>query len=628
MGSEKRKTLSLKVKLPALKSLKDLTTKLTANSRDAFMLKYGNILDLLFIDVQVEAITALAQFYDPPMRCFLFQDFQLAPTLEEFEGIVGIPPKGKGPYVEIGHHPGVEELAKALNIGVTEFASNIKTKGNVPGLLQSYLEEKAREFAASRNMRSFHNVLALLIYGLVLFPSTENFIDFTAISVFWGVLTKNQDPIPALLADVYYTLHMRHKGEGRQIICCLPLLYQWFMSHMCKDQSQMNRMNGYEWSQLLASLTEDTIRWYPMRLDVKEIIISCGEFPNVPLIGSKACISYNPILALRQLGRPMWEKPEEESLECLVLHNMGVNDSTMLQRIIRAWGKVNKSSGWKRKALIPPGSPEPIPISIEEIDQFKAAIQQLNKEKEELQASLLKATQENCELKREGIQKDKVIGDIGERLRLEEGEILKLRGCLGGANSQLKKKNQERDEILHKAYKLKEYWEKSQGEGSKLREELEEAKQEFHSMANKYEGYAMREKLQKEAMERALTRSQFELRKEQENLEEIKKFIDQQGEAYETVKKAKEVWEHRYLNLVDAVESGTLFQILRREGAHWENMFSKLAVLANNVIETIPTKLEDADAAMHPLNTPSEVFVFVEFCKIMIKDFREKIRAN
>jgi hypothetical protein len=48
--------------------------------------------------------------------------------------------------------------------------------------------------------------------------------------------------------------------------------------------------------------------------------------------------------------------------------------------------------------------------------------------------------------------------------------------------------------------------------------------------------------------------------------------------------------------------------------------------LANDVIETIPTKLVAADATMHPLNTASEVIAFVEFCKTMMKDFREKIR--
>ncbi|WJX95004.1 hypothetical protein P8452_76370 [Trifolium repens] len=378
MDSEKRRTLPLKVKLPDLKSPRDLTTELTSISKSAFIFKYGNILDLLFTDVQFEALTALAQFYDPSMRCFLFQDFQLAPTLEEFERIIGIPPKGKGPFVEIGHPPAVKKLAEALNIGVLEFANNVTTKGKVSGFLRSYLEEKAQ--------------------------------------------------------------------------------------------------------------------------------------------------------------------------------------------------------------------------------------------KEELQASLLKVTQENCELKWERVQKDKVIEDRNKRLRIEGDEGRKVRDCLGGANSQLKHKNKERDELLSIAYKLKDQWEKSQVDVKELKEELENARQHLNNMMNEYEGYVSSERLQREALERTLVRSQFELKKVQESLEDFKKFNDRQGEAYENLKKESE-----------ELESGTLFRILRHEGVHWKSMFSKLAKLANDVIETMPTKLVAADATMHPLNTPSEVITFVEFCKTMMRDFREKM---
>ncbi|WJX45870.1 hypothetical protein P8452_32719 [Trifolium repens] len=502
-------------------------------------------------------------------------------------------------------------------------------------------------------MKSFNNVLALLVYGLVLFPSSENFVDFSAISVFWAVLTKDKDPVPALLADVYYALHVRHDKQGGNIICCFPLLYCWFTSHLCKDQFELKKMDRYEWSQFLASLTENVIRWYPRKLDIKEIIISCGEFPNVPLIGSKACINYNPVLALRQLGRPMWEKPDEKSLEPLVVDNMGAKDHAMLQKVIRAWGTINKKgSDWKNrvgasketyrqwvkkrvqevklpfivKTHIPPKSPEPIPISIEEADELKATIAQLNKEKEELQASLLKATQENCELKWERVQKDKVVEGSNKRLRIEEDERRKVRDCLGGANSQLKHKNKERDELLSIAYKLKDQWEKSQVDVKELKEELKNARQHLNNMVNEYEGYVSSERLQREALERTIVRSQFELKKTQESLEEFRKLYDRQGEAYEILKKESEEWERRYKKLVNLVEGGTLFRILRHEGVHWKSMFSRLAKLANDVIETIPTKLVAADATMHPLNTPSEVIAFIEFCKAMIRDFREKMK--
>ena len=46
------------------------------------------------------------------------------------------------------------------------------------------------------------------------------------------------------------------------------------------------------------------------------MLYSCEGFPNVPLIGMRGCINYNPVLAIRQLGYPMrgasWRKSSRE----------------------------------------------------------------------------------------------------------------------------------------------------------------------------------------------------------------------------------------------------------------------------------------------------------------------------
>lgn len=47
LGSEKRITLSLKVELLNLESLRDLSAELTSILKSAFVFKYGDILDLL-----------------------------------------------------------------------------------------------------------------------------------------------------------------------------------------------------------------------------------------------------------------------------------------------------------------------------------------------------------------------------------------------------------------------------------------------------------------------------------------------------------------------------------------------------------------------------------------------------
>lgn len=88
MEIDKRKTFQIKVRVSNVESLKAYSIRLTNIRRNTFTFKYGKIQDLLAIPLQKETIMALAQFYDPSLRCFVFQDFQLAPTLEELSKIL------------------------------------------------------------------------------------------------------------------------------------------------------------------------------------------------------------------------------------------------------------------------------------------------------------------------------------------------------------------------------------------------------------------------------------------------------------------------------------------------------------------------------------------------------------
>lgn len=84
--------------------------------RGNFDHNYGKILNILDVLVQLEAITSLAQFYDPPLRCFTFQDFQIARTLEKFGQILRSTKKTKGPYKRIGKVVKIGYLAEVLGM--------------------------------------------------------------------------------------------------------------------------------------------------------------------------------------------------------------------------------------------------------------------------------------------------------------------------------------------------------------------------------------------------------------------------------------------------------------------------------------------------------------------------------
>lgn len=84
------------------------------------------------------------------------------------------------------------------------------------GLTAKFLMNKAQYFARMRNVDVFEVAFALLIYGLFLFPS---FDDFFSIKI---LLIGN--PIPTLLADAYHSIHLRNSYSGGMITCCVPML--------------------------------------------------------------------------------------------------------------------------------------------------------------------------------------------------------------------------------------------------------------------------------------------------------------------------------------------------------------------------------------------------------------------
>src|SRR4051812_33464099 len=144
--------------------------------------------------------------------------------------------------------------------------------------------------ASKGSMIAFETFLALLIYGLILFPNIDNFVDVNAIRIF---MIGNF--VPTLLGDTYHSIHHRTDKKGGLINCCTPLLYKWFISHLPQTKSFLNNPDGLSWSQKIMPLTNGNIHWYNPAYDIGEIIDSYGEFPNVSLLGIQGGITYNPM---------------------------------------------------------------------------------------------------------------------------------------------------------------------------------------------------------------------------------------------------------------------------------------------------------------------------------------------
>ncbi|XP_050896979.1 uncharacterized protein LOC127103787 [Lathyrus oleraceus] len=254
MNSERRSTHSYKFVEPQLIVLRGLGARLVLGSRDDFKTSYGNLLGILNTEVNTTVVHTLVQFYDPPLRCFTFQDYQLVPMLEEYSHILSIGIKNRVPYIRTKELPKYQILTEALYIGKKEVELNLKHKGGIHGLTSNSLVDKATAFAEAESWMTFNAILALLIYGIVLFLNMEEFMDLAAIHIF---LTQN--PVPTLLVDTYYSIHVRTQKKKGTIVCCIHLLYRWFISHLPNKVPFIENKDNSKWSQRIMSWNVEDI---------------------------------------------------------------------------------------------------------------------------------------------------------------------------------------------------------------------------------------------------------------------------------------------------------------------------------------------------------------------------------
>ncbi|KAI5421719.1 hypothetical protein KIW84_045228 [Lathyrus oleraceus] len=316
----------------------EYTATVTGGNQKVFVDQYGDLLTLLKMVVDPVPLQTLLQLYDPELRCFTFQDYQLAPTLEEYSILMNVPIRYQVPFLDVPKEVDFRVIARALYLSIKEVSDNWKSSGDVVGLPLKYLVRMAKEEAKKGNWESFHAQLAIMIYGIVLFPSMPNFVDLAAITIFIG-----GNPDPTLLADTYYAIHSRH-GKGGAIRCCLPLLLRWFLSLLPTSGPFVDTQSTRKWTQRIMSLTFYDIRWQSYRMDVRNVIMSCGEFRNVPLIGTKGCINYNPVLSLRQLGFVMNGRPLDAEIAESVYFEKRI-DPARLEQVGRAWKTIGVKDG-------------------------------------------------------------------------------------------------------------------------------------------------------------------------------------------------------------------------------------------------------------------------------------------
>ncbi|RDY01162.1 hypothetical protein CR513_15542, partial [Mucuna pruriens] len=190
------------------------------------------------------------------------------------------------------------------------------------------------------------DVYELLVYGIMLFPQIEHYVDLAAVDAFLGRQDWGEHPVVAVLANTYQTLDYCSKKNGRGLRCCTSLLFLWLTMHLfhsgkktrCPIEDHywscikpLMKLNGRQaWTKLWRSQSTGTHSGMKGRMG----------FPNIPLMGTQGAINYNHELHSGKLGI-LWSCPRRKRQLHPLLSTPGKRSSE--KNLNRGCGAVGKS---------------------------------------------------------------------------------------------------------------------------------------------------------------------------------------------------------------------------------------------------------------------------------------------
>ena len=92
------------------------------------------------------------------------------------------------------------------------------------------MEEKAETLASQGEWVSFMDVLALLVFGTILFLNIDKLVDLAVIDPFLAYHHNKESPVIVVLAYAYDTFNLRCEKSNARILCCMPALHSYFVS--------------------------------------------------------------------------------------------------------------------------------------------------------------------------------------------------------------------------------------------------------------------------------------------------------------------------------------------------------------------------------------------------------------
>ncbi|KAH1198611.1 hypothetical protein GmHk_18G052152 [Glycine max] len=328
------------------------------------------------------------------------------------------------------------------------------------------------------------------------------------------------------------------------------------------------------------------------------VLFSCGDYPNVPLIGTRGCINYNPALAIRQLGYPMRGAPTEESLSPFLVRYFGAQSLKVVQRVHKAWrsplrkdkelrGIRNGIIGgyhewlrvhtqgldWLSKLKVINEENFEAPEEDEEVQALKLELGKARLAKEKFKSAATNIRKECTELREENATTARALEQETKRARKEKHGRDKFRGALWGSNNELKLRREERDQSRVHGMILKEELAACSRSKRSLAQHLEATEQSMLAIIGQY----------KEELNQSLTHEQ--------------KLVEDFAQVY-AEKEAR----------------GRVIDALHQEATMWMDRFA----LTLNGSQDLLRLLAKAKAIAEVCTTPEEIHGLINYCQHMI----------
>jgi len=129
------------------------------------------------------------------------------------------------PYQHLEQPFTMYTLSEIMKISVKELKKEFVELCDIKGFVLSFLERHLHRLCKEESWDAYMDVLALALFGVMLFPKADSFVDDAAIKVFLAFKTRVENLVTVILADTYIALDQFHSGKRRLIVCCLPAFF-------------------------------------------------------------------------------------------------------------------------------------------------------------------------------------------------------------------------------------------------------------------------------------------------------------------------------------------------------------------------------------------------------------------